>query len=166
MPRCLMAKKWKAYPWADREGGHQILESEPSGRNEEDEEEIDVVGDANDCNNPSSCWAPIPAPNNWGPSSPTAGATAPSPPPTQSGVDMASRIAVLYNGKSVLFWRNGTGGKTGTRELREMKKKKKEEEEEGVILQKFSFGPHPILAITGNTGRRMQSLAGTKAFFE
>lgn len=29
MPRCLMAKKWKAYPWPERV---------------EDEEEIDVVG--------------------------------------------------------------------------------------------------------------------------
>ncbi|KAK6627259.1 hypothetical protein RUM44_009736 [Polyplax serrata] len=98
MPRCLMAKKWKSYPWTDREGGLQILDqNEPSARQEEDDEEIDVVGDANDCSQVSSCWVPIPAPNGWSPSSPTAGATAPSPPPAQSGLDMASRIAVLYN---------------------------------------------------------------------
>ncbi|KAK6629075.1 hypothetical protein RUM43_002892 [Polyplax serrata] len=98
MPRCLMAKKWKSYPWTDREGGLQILDqNEPTARQEEDDEEIDVVGDANDCSQVSSCWVPIPAPNGWSPSSPTAGATAPSPPPAQSGLDMASRIAVLYN---------------------------------------------------------------------
>lgn len=96
-----MAKKWKSYPWTDREGGLQILDqNEPSARQEEDDEEIDVVGDANDCSQVSSCWVPIPAPNGWSPSSPTAGATAPSPPPAQSGLDMASRIAVLYNGES------------------------------------------------------------------
>ncbi|EEB17604.1 hypothetical protein Phum_PHUM474170 [Pediculus humanus corporis] len=104
MPRCLMAKKWKAYPWADR-GDPQIIETEQQqqqqqqlqNRNEEEEEEIDVVGDTNVCNTSPTCWAPIPGPNNWGPSSPTAGATAPSPPPAQSGVDIASRMAVLYN---------------------------------------------------------------------
>lgn len=102
MPRCLMAKKWKAYPWTDR-GEPQTSETEPSAGNEEDEEEIDVVGDANDGNTPTRCWVPIPAPTNWGPSSPTAGATAPSPPPAQSGIDMASRIAVMYNGESFLY---------------------------------------------------------------
>lgn len=64
-----MAKKWKAYPWPER--------PEPS---EEEEEEIDVVGDS-----PGSCW---------GPSSPTAGATAPSPPPTSP-----HGTSLLYNGK-------------------------------------------------------------------
>lgn len=38
MPRCLMAKKWKAYPWPDRV-------EEPS-IDVEEEEEIDVVGDS------------------------------------------------------------------------------------------------------------------------
>lgn len=68
MPRCLMAKKFKAYTWPER--------PEPP---EEEEEEIDVVGDS-----PSSCW---------GPSSPTAGATAPSPPPTSP-----HGTTLLYNG--------------------------------------------------------------------
>ncbi|KAJ8975593.1 hypothetical protein NQ317_013409 [Molorchus minor] len=52
MPRCLMAKKFKAYTWPERSDPH-----------EDEEEEIDVVGDS-----PTSCW---------GPSSPTEGATAP-----------------------------------------------------------------------------------------
>lgn len=68
MPRCLMAKKWKAYPWPER--------PDPP---EDEDEEIDVVGDS-----PSSCWAP---------SSPTAGATAPSPPPTSP-----HGTTLLYNG--------------------------------------------------------------------
>lgn len=102
-----MAKKWKAYPWPDREGDPQISESDPPGGNgnEEEDEEIDVVGDANDNDPTQRGWAPVgvvPTPSNWGPSSPTAGATAPSPPPNQSGstmLDTASRVAVLYNGK-------------------------------------------------------------------
>ncbi|KAL3283772.1 hypothetical protein HHI36_017942 [Cryptolaemus montrouzieri] len=69
MPRCLMAKKWKAYPWPDRD--------DPP---DEEEEEIDVVGDT-------------PAASCWGPSSPTAGATAPSPPPTSP-----HGTTLLYNG--------------------------------------------------------------------
>lgn len=64
-----MAKKWKAYPWPER--------PDPP---EEEEEEIDVVGDSPG----SSCWAP---------SSPTAGATAPSPPPTSP-----HGTTLLYNG--------------------------------------------------------------------
>lgn len=69
MPRCLMAKKFKAYAWPDR--------PDPP---EDEEEEIDVVGDSQ-----NSCW---------GPSSPTEGATAPSPPPTSPhGTNL------LYNGK-------------------------------------------------------------------
>lgn len=100
-----MAKKWKAYPWPDREGDPQISESDPPGGNgnEEEDEEIDVVGDVNDNDSTPRGWAPVgvvPTPSNWGPSSPTAGATAPSPPPNQSGstiLDTASRVAVLYN---------------------------------------------------------------------
>ena len=70
MPRCLMAKKWKAYPWPER--------PEPPDHQDEDEE-IDVVGDAPSC---------------WGPSSPTAGATAPSPPPTSP-----NGTTLVYNGR-------------------------------------------------------------------
>lgn len=73
MPRCLMAKKFKAYAWPDR--------PDPP---EDEEEEIDVVGDSQ-----NSCW---------GPSSPTEGATAPSPPPTSPhGTNL------LYNGKFFKF---------------------------------------------------------------
>lgn len=72
MPRCLMAKKWKAYQWSER------LDLLPN----EEEEEIDVVGDSSNV--------------SWSPSSPPAGATAPSPPPT-SPHDSTS----LYNGKIV-----------------------------------------------------------------
>jgi hypothetical protein len=71
-----MAKKWKAYPWSE-EG--PIIQ-------EEEDEEIDVVGDAPSGHLPSS----------WAPSSPTAAATAPSPPPHQTD----NRIPILYNGKS------------------------------------------------------------------
>lgn len=64
-----MAKKFKAYAWPDR-----------PDLPEDEEEEIDVVGDSQ-----SSCW---------GPSSPTEGATAPSPPPTSPhGTNL------LYNGE-------------------------------------------------------------------
>lgn len=92
MPRCLMAKKWKAYPWPDRE-------TDP-----ESEEEIDVVGDTGAAGDGKSRggWAPLATPQaSWAPSSPTAGATAPSPPPEQSPqhYDNSSRITVLYNGK-------------------------------------------------------------------
>ncbi|XP_056638694.1 transcriptional repressor scratch 2 [Diorhabda sublineata] len=63
MPRCLMAKKFKAYTWP----------TERSDSPEEEDEEIDVVGDSPATATATSCW---------GPSSPTEGATAPSPPPT------------------------------------------------------------------------------------
>lgn len=72
MPRCLMAKKWKAYQQNQQWTGR-------SGENLEEEEEIDVVGDS-----PMSCW---------GPSSPTAGTTAPSPPPTSP-----HGTTIFYNG--------------------------------------------------------------------
>ncbi|XP_017770709.1 PREDICTED: transcriptional repressor scratch 2 [Nicrophorus vespilloides] len=76
MPRCLMAKKWKAYPWPERPHDHSF---------DEDEEEIDVVGDATPVSSTTTtCWAP---------SSPTAGATAPSPPPTSP-----HGTTLLYNG--------------------------------------------------------------------
>ncbi|XP_044733115.1 gastrula zinc finger protein XlCGF53.1-like [Chrysoperla carnea] len=79
MPRCLMAKKWKAYPWPDRAEDPTI---------DDDDEEIDVVGDSPALEkNTSSCW---------GPSSPTAGATAPSPPPHSPEASRGTTI--LYNG--------------------------------------------------------------------
>ncbi|XP_066148660.1 transcriptional repressor scratch 2 [Euwallacea fornicatus] len=71
MPRCLMAKKWKSYPWSSKES--------PKEMDEEEEEIIDVVGDSQ-----GACW---------GPSSPTEGATAPSPPPGSP-----SGTTILYNG--------------------------------------------------------------------
>lgn len=82
MPRCLMAKKWKSYPWPPGEQGAQ-------GPDDEEEEEIDVVGDAP---GPPACW---------GPSSPTAGATAPSPPPQSPLASDTGRVPVIYNGKYV-----------------------------------------------------------------
>lgn len=98
MPRCLMAKKWKAYPWPDRvedpqedtndpsslvrdhtPESHEIqtsasLEKRQQHRHEPEDEEIDVVGDTDgrQVDHQQTCW---------GPHSPTAGATAPSPPP-------------------------------------------------------------------------------------
>ncbi|PSN31274.1 hypothetical protein C0J52_24447 [Blattella germanica] len=109
-----MAKKWKAYPWADR-GGEDKAPPPPStdatsteDNDDDEEEEIDVVGESPASNvlpppgNPSPCW---------GPSSPTAGATAPSPPPpppphataTAATPDYNSgannRVTVLYNGE-------------------------------------------------------------------
>lgn len=81
-----MAKKWKAYPWPDRV-------EEPS-IDIDDEEEIDVVGDS-----PAALAASgkvsVPV-TCWGPSSPTAGSTAPSPPPQSPEATCGSTI--LYNG--------------------------------------------------------------------
>ncbi|CAH1395936.1 unnamed protein product [Nezara viridula] len=72
MPRCLMAKKWKTYPWTEE----RPLDDE--------DEEIDVVGDtAGDT-------------QSWGPASPTAAATAPSPPPPH--VTVPDRVPLIYNG--------------------------------------------------------------------
>ncbi|CAG9856392.1 unnamed protein product [Phyllotreta striolata] len=73
MPRCLMAKKFKAYAWP----------TERTDAVEDDDEEIDVVGDS-PAAAAGSCWAP---------SSPTEGATAPSPPPTSP-----HGTTLLYNG--------------------------------------------------------------------
>lgn len=92
-----MAKKWKAYPWPDRvddpqeeernEASSMVQEShgmqqhtsasleKRQHRHEPEDEEIDVVGDADgrqQVDHQQTCW---------GPHSPTAGATAPSPPP-------------------------------------------------------------------------------------
>jgi hypothetical protein len=82
MPKCLMAKKWKAYPWPDRVG-EPIIEVE-------EDEEIDVVGDS-PANQKQATTS------TWGPSSPTAGTTAPSPPPHSPESTKGSTI--LYNGK-------------------------------------------------------------------
>ena len=86
MPRCLMAKKWKAYPWPT---------GEEQAQQDDDEEEIDVVGDAPVCE-------ATPAAPCWGPSSPTAAATAPSPPPQTPVPSDNSRVSVLYNGERKL----------------------------------------------------------------
>lgn len=76
MPRCLMAKKWKVYPWTERideeQTSQQLINAESSVAAHTDDEEIDVVGDADLTKSNQGCW---------GPHSPTAGATAPSPPP-------------------------------------------------------------------------------------
>ncbi|XP_012252355.2 protein escargot [Athalia rosae] len=144
MPRCLMAKKWKAYPWPDRvedfdvaleneqrnhhgeseercqllldedededrrdrsydhRRQHQREEPDPEegGRRERvamivarsaepEDEEIDVVGDADGRTPPQTCW---------GPHSPTAGATAPSPPPLNASG------ALYYHGYTPETW--------------------------------------------------------------
>lgn len=77
-----MAKKWKAYPWPERPDEDVEVRSVEV----EDEEEIDVVGDSPAVGNAAE--------GCWGPSSPTAGATAPSPPPHSP-----SGTTILYNGK-------------------------------------------------------------------
>lgn len=81
-----MAKKWKAYPWPERPEPQQIdaATDDDHDQNKDEEEEIDVVGDAPSC---------------WGPSSPTAGATAPSPPPGSP-----NGTTIIYNG--MLFFLN------------------------------------------------------------
>lgn len=89
-----MAKKWKAYPWPDR--------AEEPAIDVDDEEEIDVVGDSPTgghqvATNKTAAVPAVPT-SCWGPSSPTAGATAPSPPPHSPEATRGSTI--LYNGKS------------------------------------------------------------------
>ncbi|XP_041449392.1 protein glass [Drosophila obscura] len=157
MPRCLIAKKWKAYPWLDRsEDNTQQPQQQPqqqqqhatntstTSRDEDlshlksrrstldDDEEIDVVGDkfltklekqrttiasvaataaaaaaaataAEATNNSSSnsssnsSTTTTTSAKCWGPSSPTAGTTAPSPPPHSP--EAATRVASnVYNG--------------------------------------------------------------------
>ena len=85
MPRCLMSKKFKNYPWPDRV-------EEPSAEVEE-EEEIDVVGDAPAL---AASKQTVTA-TCWGPSSPTAAEEAPSPPPHSPEATRGSTI--LYNGE-------------------------------------------------------------------
>ena len=119
MPRCLMAKKWKAYPWPDRaedelppeqpdppaqldvfaevkraraELLQQQQQQQPVAAPQTDDEEIDVVGDAD------TARAGQPGGQHqtcWGPHSPTAGATAPSPPPLNASG------ALYYHGESL-----------------------------------------------------------------
>lgn len=90
-----MAKKWKAYPWPDR--------AEEPAIDVDDEEEIDVVGDSplTATNKTATVPAAAVPTSCWGPSSPTAGATAPSPPPHSPEATRGSTI--LYNGKSFNF---------------------------------------------------------------
>jgi hypothetical protein len=123
-----MAKKWKAYPWPDRAEDPNITSSsqqneqpeqqqqiqiqfkqepppqqQPSASNvvevADEEEEIDVVGDS-----PAALAASkqTVTATCWGPSSPTAGATAPSPPPHSPEATRGSTI--LYNGKSSFLY--------------------------------------------------------------
>ncbi|XP_017875102.1 protein enabled homolog [Ceratina calcarata] len=113
MPRCLMAKKWKAYPWPDRVDDPQEEQSDSSAilqeqemrqttsaslekrqhRHEPEDEEIDVVGDTDSrqVDHQQTCW---------GPHSPTAGATAPSPPPLNASG------ALYYHGYTHESWIN------------------------------------------------------------
>uniref|UniRef100_A0A336MSQ0 RNA-directed DNA polymerase n=1 Tax=Culicoides sonorensis TaxID=179676 RepID=A0A336MSQ0_CULSO len=123
MPRCLMAKKWKAYPWPDRneepststavanqqsqqqqqQQQQQVtVTTTPAVASEvviEEEEEIDVVGDTgtnSNANNSNNSKNGVTQSTGWGPSSPTAGATAPSPPPHSPEATRGSTI--MYNG--------------------------------------------------------------------
>ncbi|XP_011502508.1 PREDICTED: protein snail [Ceratosolen solmsi marchali] len=131
MPRCLMAKKWKAYPWPER--AEESGESEQQSSNElisqnrdfifidtkrtrdefhegqqqvialqTDDEEIDVVGDVdmNRYSNGDVEQISIENQTCWGPHSPTAGATAPSPPPLNASG------ALYYNGYTHEAWIN------------------------------------------------------------
>lgn len=150
MPRCLIAKKWKAYPWLDRteDTSNQQQQQEQSAPNSpreleelhlksrrstlDDDEEIDVVGDkfliklekqrttadaaaaaaaaatsseaaTSHSSNSSNMEASATTTTSkcWGPSSPTAGTTAPSPPPHSP--EAATRVAGnVYNGKLAL----------------------------------------------------------------
>lgn len=93
MPKCLMAKKFKAYPWPDRNETIEV----------EDDEEIDVVGDS-PANHKQTTTS------TWGPSSPTAGATAPSPPPHSP-----KGSTILYNGESTLSFTNISSKETRNR---------------------------------------------------
>ncbi|KAH8350040.1 hypothetical protein KR084_011946 [Drosophila pseudotakahashii] len=143
MPRCLIAKKWKAYPWLDRSednNNQQQQQQQNSSRDLEElhlksrrstldeDEEIDVVGDkflikmekqrttadaaaataaataatsseaATSHSSSSNMEATTTTTSKcWGPSSPTAGTTAPSPPPHSP--EAATRVAGnVYNG--------------------------------------------------------------------
>ncbi|XP_014296865.2 transcriptional repressor scratch 1, partial [Microplitis demolitor] len=102
MPRCLMAKKWKAYPWPDRQDDNEDtekcnIETVQEKRRvavEMEDEEIDVVGDSTSeghSMNQQTCW---------GPHSPTAGTTAPSPPPLNASG------ALYYHGYNHEPWLN------------------------------------------------------------
>ncbi|XP_016932593.4 uncharacterized protein scrt [Drosophila suzukii] len=148
MPRCLIAKKWKAYPWLDRtedntsqqqQQQHQSATNSSRDLEElhlksrrstlDEDEEIDVVGDkfliklekqrttadaaaataaaaaatsSEAATSHSSSSSNMEAATTttskcWGPSSPTAGTTAPSPPPHSP--EAATRVAGnVYNG--------------------------------------------------------------------
>lgn len=107
-----MAKKWKSYPWQVRstEGATvdtatttaataKIAADEPIHFAADEEEEIDVVGDAAaNITAAATASAATVTPTCWGPSSPTAGTTAPSPQP-QFTPEEATRDSTLYNGR-------------------------------------------------------------------
>ena len=127
MPRCLMAKKWKAYQWPDRNeddhdtavvmkpephtflNNHHLHQQLPAQPMDEDEE-IDVVGDDNINTTTKAAITTITTTSTttsttncsstcWSPSSPTAGTTAPSPPPHSP-----EATTVLYNGNYAYFF--------------------------------------------------------------
>lgn len=88
----LMSKKFKNYPWPGR------VEVEEVKEDEDENEEIDVVGDAPAL---AASKQTVTA-TCWGPSSPTAGTTAPSPPPHSPEATRGSTI--LYNGEFDFFF--------------------------------------------------------------
>ncbi|XP_034941583.1 protein snail [Chelonus insularis] len=103
MPRCLMAKKWKAYPWPDRQEDDvenmeksdiDTVQDKKRMTVETEDEEIDVVGDSTTDGNRTSQQT------CWGPHSPTAGTTAPSPPPLNASG------ALYYHGYAHESWLN------------------------------------------------------------
>ncbi|XP_059476111.1 zinc finger protein 628 [Neocloeon triangulifer] len=97
MPRCLMAKKWK-YPW-DREKAAAAAAASAAASDEEKKAEQQSQESSAQQPPPSSSASSSTSTTTrlgWGPSSPTAGATAPSPPPNAPGTP--ERVAVLYNG--------------------------------------------------------------------
>lgn len=164
MPRCLMAKKWKAYPWPDRSNSDDSQDEDekhirtrittqqpivtsiptktivsnnqqkiifnklpnPQQQQQDDDEEIDVVGVGTSviiANTTATSTttnvvsggkqevgkSKLPTTSTcWGPSSPTEGTTAPSPPPHLP--EAATRDSTtLYNGKSRPYFFSANG---------------------------------------------------------
>ena len=87
-----MAKKWKAYPWQDRTEDPSTVDAVV-----DEEEEIDVVGDSPSAASVGKTTVAA-VPSCWGPSSPTACTTAPSP-PLHSPEEATRESTILYNGE-------------------------------------------------------------------
>jgi len=165
MPRCLIAKKWKAYPWLDRTEDNTSQQQHQSATNSsrdleelhlksrrstlDEDEEIDVVGDkfliklekqrttadaaaataaaaaatsseaatSHSSSSSSNMEASTTTTSKcWGPSSPTAGTTAPSPPPHSP--EAATRVAGnVYNGKFAPGKARKVQGELGNRKI-------------------------------------------------